>query len=141
MNNIIQILKRIGLFLFGVLLVIWGYKVNAANTEEKAKDEKEKNTKEVEQPIVLPPADEPKAEELPVKEEVKSLTAPAKVSPEKKKTEDVKPKASATPQTKKSATAVESKKEKENQTEEKKVEEVKQTVIEKATPEESSGTE
>ena len=46
---------------------------------------------------------------------------------------------STTPQTKKSATAVENKKE--NQTEEKKVEEVKQTVIEKATPEESSGTE
>ncbi|MFQ9315494.1 hypothetical protein [uncultured Dysgonomonas sp.] len=139
MNNIVQILKKTGLFLFGVLLVIWGYKVNAANTEEKAKEEKEKNTKEVEQPIVLPPADEPKTEEQPVKEEVKSLTAPAKVSTEKKKAEDVKPKASTTPQTKKASTAVENKKE--NQTEEKKVEEVKQTVIEKATPEESSGTE
>lgn len=101
MNNIVQILKRIGLFLFGVLLVIWGYKVNAANAEEKAKEEKEKSTKEVEQPIVLPPADEPKIEEQPVKEVVKSLASPTKAPAEKKKTEDVKPKASATPQTKK----------------------------------------
>lgn len=45
MKKIAQWIKRVGLFLFGVALVVWGYKVNAANNI-KAKEEKKAQEKE-----------------------------------------------------------------------------------------------
>lgn len=47
MKVIVEWIKRIGLFLFGIALVIWGYKANAANNEkikEEEKAQKEKST-------------------------------------------------------------------------------------------------
>lgn len=45
MKKIAQWIKRVGLFLFGVALVVWGYKVNAANNV-KAKEEEKEQKKE-----------------------------------------------------------------------------------------------
>lgn len=110
MNNILNIIKKIALFLFGVILIIWGYKANAANTEKEGKAIEP--MKDILEPVLnaieeknVKPEDEPK----PVQE----------------------PKKQVTPQ----PTA------KEKKVDEKKIEEPQQTVIEKATPEESSGTE
>lgn len=35
MNKLINLVKKIGLFLFGIFLVVWGYKSNAAYAAEK----------------------------------------------------------------------------------------------------------
>jgi hypothetical protein len=97
MNNIVQILKKAGLFLFGVLLIIWGYKVNAANIEEKAKTEEEKKNKETEQPVATPPANKDSIKTEPQKtSEVKKETAGQKAGNKQKEATQAAPK-SATP--------------------------------------------
>ncbi|EGK02834.1 hypothetical protein [Dysgonomonas gadei] len=127
MRNIIQNIKKITLFLFGVILIIWGYKVNAANNTAKAEEEKDKATKEVE---ILPVAATEKEEDKPQTEQPAEPQAK-----EVKKETPVKPKAVST------VPAVKKEVEKKIEEEPKKVEEPKQTIIEKATPEEASGTE
>ncbi|GAB6120794.1 hypothetical protein [Dysgonomonas termitidis] len=131
MRNIIQNIKKITLFLFGVILIIWGYKVNAANNTAKAEEENDKAAKEVE---VLPVTATEKEDEKPQTEQ------PAEAQPKEVKKETpvntpAKPKAVST------VPAVKKEAEKKVEVEPKKVEEPKQTVIEKATPEEASGTE
>lgn len=36
MNNILEAIKKIGLFLFGIVLVIWGYGANSAAAKKEA---------------------------------------------------------------------------------------------------------
>lgn len=141
MNNIIQVLKKVGLFLSGILLIVWGYKVNAANIEAKAKEEKESNKETELQPVVAPPANQVEAETESTVTEPTKKTATPKDSEAKKEAPQNKAKASVPSPAKTSAPAVEKKVEKKATEESAKVEEPKQTVIEKATPEESSGTE
>lgn len=139
MNNIIQVLKKIGLFLFGILLIIWGYKVNAANNEEKTKAERESNNKEIGQQPVNVPADNNPAEQDTLKTEIKKVVTPK--ANDKKAVPQAKPKVSAPTPAKSPESTVEKKTESKVVEEPVKVEEPKQTVIEKETPEESSGTE
>ncbi|MBF0648475.1 hypothetical protein IR083_06570 [Dysgonomonas sp. GY75] len=131
MRNIIQNIKKITLFLFGVILIIWGYKVNAANNTAKAEEEKDKATKEVE---VLPVATTEKEEDKPQTEQPAEPQA-KEVKKETPVNTPAKPKAAST------VPAVKKEVEKKIEEEPKKVEEPKQTIIEKATPEEASGTE
>lgn len=46
MKKIVQWVKKIGLFLTGVILVVWGYKVNAANNTKVKEAEKAEKAKE-----------------------------------------------------------------------------------------------
>lgn len=145
MKNIIKILKKAGLFLFGIVLIIWGYKVNATNLEEKVKAEEDKKNKEAEQSIITPQAEEATIEkaEAPKEPETKKEPAAPKVANGQKEVQQTKPRIpAATPAKTPSTTSVAEKKTESKASEEPaKVEEPKQTVIEKATPEESSGTE
>ncbi|MBK5719984.1 hypothetical protein JGH11_03775 [Dysgonomonas sp. Marseille-P4677] len=130
MTDFIQNIKKIILFLFGVILIIWGYKANATNNEAKIEDEKENTSQEteivplvpIEEEINIKTESEPEQLEKKVVEETKQTTPlqtsqPVSVKPSQKKT--------AEPKTE----------------EPKKVEETPPIVIETATPEESSGTE
>jgi len=139
MNNIIQVLKKVGLFLFGILLIIWGYKVNAANIEEKAKEEKENNNKEIEQqPVNVPSINDNPTKADSLKVEPKEVVPP-KSTNNKKAAPQPKPKTPA--ETSKTPVPLVEKKAESKPAEEPVKVEEKQTVIEKATPEESSGTE
>lgn len=143
MNNIIKILQKAGLFLFGILLIIWGYKVNATNLE--AKSEEEKKNKEAEQPVAIPQVEEIKEEKTEIAKEPEDKKVPVvpKVANEPKPIQQVKPKAVDSSPAKSTVTtpAIEKKVESMPAETPAKVEEPKQTVIETATPEESSGTE
>jgi len=133
MNNIIQTIKKTVLFLFGVLLIIWGYKVNATNNDAKAQDEKDKTAQESEkQPDITLAEDTIKQPKTS-----KTDTEPATQDTGKKKqpVAPAKSKNDSVPTVKKQPV----KKDKEEPV--KKVEETKETVIETATPEEASGTE
>lgn len=115
MKYIIQNIKKSLLFLFGIVLIIWGYKVNASNSEEKTQNEKDKAVQETEkQPDIISVQDSVKQDETP-----KTKVESAVVDTEKKKQTEKKAKEEPV----------------------KKVEETKETVIETATPEEASGTE
>lgn len=110
MNNILDTIKKIALFLFGVILIIWGYKANASNTAKEAKAiEPMKDILEPALNAIEEKSAKTKAESKPI-QDTKKQAVPQAVAKEKK-------------------------------VEEKKIEEPQQTVIEKATPEESSGTE
>lgn len=131
MRNIIQNIKKTTLFLFGVILIVSGYKVNAANNTAKAEEEKDKATQEVE---VLPIASTEKEDEKPQAEQPLE-SQPKKVKKEAPVSTPTKPKTAPT------APAVKKEPEKKASEEPKKEEESKQTVIEKAKPEEATGTE
>ncbi|SBV95127.1 hypothetical protein [uncultured Dysgonomonas sp.] len=131
MRNIIQNIKKITLFLFGVILIVSGYRVNAANNTAKAEEEKDKATKEVE---VLPIAATEKEDDNPQTEQPAEPQA-KEVKKETPVNTPAKPKAAST------VPAVKKEVEKKIEEEPKKVEEPKQTIIEKAIPEEASGTE
>lgn len=112
MSNIMEVVRKVGLFLFGIVLIIWGYRANAATKNEgaiSAKDEISAILKELgdtlKQHQEAKQAEKVQKKEEPVKESKVSLP-------------------------------IEKKKEEKKET---KVEE--QTVIEKETPEESSGTQ
>lgn len=124
MGNIVQLLKKIGLFLFGVALIIWGYKANATNKTESAKvDETPKKEADIAESITQKEQEQEKEEEAEKpKPKVKVLS-----NTDVKKTE-----------TKKAEVKSEEKK-KPKETPE--VSEPTKPVVEKATPEESSGTE
>lgn len=36
MNSVMEVIRKTGLFLFGVILIIWGYRANAATNNEGA---------------------------------------------------------------------------------------------------------
>lgn len=139
MTNIVRDIKKIILFLFGVILIISGYKVNAANNEAKIEDDKEEAAREAEVQPVVPTDEEPKVEaepepqvsqKLPVETKKPAATIPVKAeSATSKPTEKKKLEKLVVEEVK---TVVE---------EPKKVDQTPQTVIEKATPEEASGTE
>lgn len=114
MNSILEVIRKIGLFLFGVVLIVWGYRANAATTREGAVFDKNGVS-----PIL-------KALEENLKEQQEARQA------EKagKKEESVKDSKVSLP--------MEGKKEDKKERKEKKVE--SQTVIEKEKPEEASGT-
>lgn len=126
MNKIVQNIKKVGLFLFGVILIIWGYKVNATNNENKAKEEKAE--KEVEESKSEIDKEEIKPDTIETEKTLPISTTPS--VHEKKQPIAPKP-----------IQKVETKIPEQKKTETPKVEEKKETVIETATPEESSGTE
>ena len=112
MSSVIEVIKKIVLFLFGIVLIIWGYRANAATNKEGAmlvKDGISSKLKELEESLRKELETRQTAPKTQKKEEpIKKEKAKISLSTVKKK-------------------------------EEKKVE--VQTVIEKETPEESSGTE
>lgn len=113
MNSVMEAVRKTGLFLFGIVLIVWGYRANAATKNEGAI-----SVKGGVSPVL-------KALEKDLKQQHEARQA-EKV--EKAQQEELMKK-------KKAALAVEKKK---AEKEESKIEE--QTVIEKETPEESSGT-
>lgn len=125
MKDIIQWVKKVGLFLFGVVLIIWGYKANANNSEQPKVDENKPKDIEKTDTVSSPsqPTEEPQTETISEPVEKKDETP--------KTTEKKKDVAPAQPKQ-------ETKKEQPKQ--EEKIEAPK-TVIETTTPEESSGTE
>lgn len=112
MSSIMEVIRKVGLFLFGIVLIIWGYRANAATKNEGAISAKGGIS-----PIL-------KA----LEENLKQQQEARKAEKAQKKEEPVKETKASLP--------IEKKKEEKKET---KVEE--QTVIEKETPEESSGTE
>lgn len=130
MKDVIQISKKIALFLFGVVLVIFGYKANATNNSSNAKEDQDKNKKDK------------KAEPENVPKVAKQEEKPGVIiyQPGVKK-EDNKSKAGqgAKPEAKKAE--IKKTEEKKEKTEEKVQKEEPQVTIEKAKTEEASGTE
>lgn len=117
MTNIINIAKKVILFLFGIFLIVWGYKVNAANSIEKVKEEKDNvSKKELEQAFPIPTKEEVK----PVEESISEATTRIEIANQPE---------------------VEKKEGKKKENKRKKDKEAKQTVIESDTPEKASGTE
>ncbi|GHV40908.1 hypothetical protein FACS1894179_08200 [Bacteroidia bacterium] len=111
MNSVMEVIRKTGLFLFGVVLIVWGYRANAATNNEGPISVKggispilkalEKNLKQQQE---AGQAEDSGKKEKPVKTNKVSLPI------EKKKEEDKETKIEA------------------------------RTVIEKETPEKSSGT-
>ncbi|GAB6009307.1 hypothetical protein [Dysgonomonas reticulitermitis] len=112
MNNVMEVIRKVGLFLFGIVLIVWGYRANAATNNEGAISAKGGIS-----PIL-------KALEKNLKQQQEAGQA----ENSEKKEELVK--------TNKVALPIEKKKEKDKET---KIE--VQTVIEKETPEKSSATQ
>lgn len=131
MKEIVQGVKKVGLFLFGTVLIVWGYKANAS---EAKSDESPKDLAKEQNPIVIPEAnsgeEEVVREDAPVKEELPVTTSAAKpatpTQKESTKKKEVPAKAAETKSEPKPA-------------EKAKVQQ--QTVVETAGAEESSGTE
>lgn len=130
MKEIVQGVKKVGLFLFGTVLIVWGYKANAS---EAKSDESPKDLAKEQNPIVIPDAnsgEEVEREDTPVKEELPVTTSAAKpatpTQKESTKKKEVPVKAAETKSESKPA-------------EKEKVQQ--QTVVETAGAEESSGTE
>lgn len=112
MSNIMEVIRKIGLFLFGIVLIVWGYRANAATKNEGAISAKDGIS-----PVL-------KALEDTLKQHQEARQA----EKAQKKEEPVKESKASLP--------IEKKKEEKKET---KVKE--QTVVEKETPEESSGTQ
>lgn len=138
MKTAVQLLKKTGLFLFGIVLIVWGYKANATNAKAETKQpEKPKAEPEIGSKAEVDEQGDNETEQLEEKPGViiyQSSTA---------KKDSVK--SNATKEEKKETKKEEVKKDVPKAPKEKEKEEVKKeapkTVIEKESSEEASGTE
>lgn len=95
MKKVTLWIKKISLFLLGITLVVWGYKVNAANNakaKEADKDESETPTppSSIFNPIEL--KDSTKTTQTPLKKSEVETKSDKKKQPEKKETKSSKEK-------------------------------------------------